>query len=40
LSTQDDGRILEELRVKQDIKIRSFKDVRADAIKAQKTGTQ
>lgn len=40
LSTQAVGRILEELRVKQDIKIRSFKDVRADAIKAQKTGTQ
>ena len=31
LSTQALGRILEELRAKQDIKIRSFADIRKDA---------
>ena len=36
LSTQAVGRILEELRVQQDIKIRSFEEVRTDAINAQK----
>jgi hypothetical protein len=34
LSTQAVGRVLEELRAKQTITIRSFDDVRKDAMKA------
>ena len=34
LSTQTLGRILEELRAKQDIKLRSFADIRQDAMAA------
>ena len=34
LSTQALGRVLEELRAKQDIKIRSFADIRKDAMAA------
>ena len=36
LSTQALGRVLEELRATQDIKLRSFDDVRKDAIAANK----
>jgi hypothetical protein len=32
LSTQALGRVLEELRAKQDIKLRSFADIRKDAM--------
>jgi parvulin-like peptidyl-prolyl isomerase len=32
LSSQALGRVLEELRAKQDIKIRSFDDIRKDAL--------
>jgi hypothetical protein len=34
LSTQALGRVLEELRAKQDIKLRSFADIRKDAMAA------
>ncbi len=40
LSTQAVGRVLEELRAKQDIKVRSFMEIRADVVNAQKARQQ